>query len=151
MHRLNPIPLPSDLVVKKGINIFSCNSGGIPGPLSAMSIDMCSSCSAWMLILPFSFPSCHALLSTRLKQSQRLFPVHPYPRTLMEECEVLEGHSKHNLLHHPLLQLVFCFIHLVIKILGKSLKLLHPHCEVLIFSGIVNHCIKKFFRGHNTV
>ena len=54
---LNPIPLPSDLVVKKGINIFSCNSGGIPGPLSAMSIDMCSSCCAWMLILPFSFPS----------------------------------------------------------------------------------------------
>ena len=34
LHKLNPIPEPDVLVVKKGTNILSSTSGRIPSPLS---------------------------------------------------------------------------------------------------------------------
>ena len=47
--KLRPIPLPSSLVVKKGIKICSAASGSITGPLLAISICTLSSSSQYAL------------------------------------------------------------------------------------------------------
>ena len=43
IDRPRPVPLSVGLVVKKGLNIFSMTSGGIPVPLSRMRTSMRSS------------------------------------------------------------------------------------------------------------
>src|SRR5262249_2001175 len=43
MDRPRPVPSPAGLVVKKGLNIFSLTSGGMPGPLSRILISTLSS------------------------------------------------------------------------------------------------------------
>ena len=40
MERPRPVPSPAGLVVKKGLNIFSFTSGGMPVPLSRIVISM---------------------------------------------------------------------------------------------------------------
>src|SRR5262245_42896763 len=42
MDRPRPVPSPAGLVVKKGLNIFSFISGGMPGPLSRILISTLS-------------------------------------------------------------------------------------------------------------
>ena len=48
----NPSPVPDDLVVKFGVNIFFCNDSGIPDPLSEMAtITFTASASQYLLLL----------------------------------------------------------------------------------------------------
>lgn len=52
----NPSPVPDDLVVKFGVNIFFCNDSGIPDPLSDIPTTTVPSCFSRVTFIIPSLP-----------------------------------------------------------------------------------------------
>ena len=80
-----------------------------------------------------------------------LFRMGQDPQTGKVKCAIFAKHNVHNLHHHHLPVLVFCFFNLVFHVTVKTIEFLNISKELVIFTRVINHFTNQVFRCGNTI